>query len=51
MTLRFVEEWAYHEIAAAQAIPVGTVKWRVFNAKKKLLAHLTPVRDLNRQAA
>jgi DNA-directed RNA polymerase specialized sigma24 family protein len=40
MKLRFVEQWEYHEIAAAQAIPIGTVQWRVFNAKKKLAAHL-----------
>jgi RNA polymerase sigma-70 factor (ECF subfamily) len=51
MTLRFIEEWEYHEIAAAQAIPIGTAKWRVFNSKKKLAAHLSPVRDLNRKAA
>jgi RNA polymerase sigma-70 factor, ECF subfamily len=51
MTLRFIEEWEYHEIAAAQAIPIGTVQWRVFNSKKKLAPHLTPVRELNRQAA
>jgi len=44
MTLRFIEEWEYHEIAAAQAIPIGTVQWRVFNSKKKLAAHLRPVR-------
>ena len=42
MTLRFVEEWEYHEIAAAQAIPIGTVQWRVFNSKKKLAGHLRP---------
>jgi RNA polymerase sigma factor (sigma-70 family) len=36
LTLRFVEEWEYHEIAAEKAIPIGTVQWRVFNAKKKL---------------
>ena len=40
LRLRFVEEWEYHEIAAAQAIPIGTVQWRVFNAKKKLAPHL-----------
>ena len=34
MTLRFIEEWEYHEIAAAQAIPIGTVQWRVFNSRK-----------------
>jgi RNA polymerase sigma-70 factor, ECF subfamily len=51
MTLRFVEEWEYHEIAAAQAIPIGTVQWRVFNSKKKLAVHLSPVQDLERKAA
>ena len=40
MTLRFIEQWAYHEIAAAHAIPIGTVQWRVFNAKKKLAPYL-----------
>ena len=42
LTLRFVEEWEYHEIAAAQEIPIGTVQWRVFNAKKKLAPLLSP---------
>ena len=51
VTLRFIEEWEYHEIAAAQAIPLGTAKWRVFNSKKKLAAHLRPVQERNRQAA
>jgi len=36
LTLRFVEEWEYHEIAAAQKIPIGTVQSRLFNAKRKL---------------
>jgi DNA-directed RNA polymerase specialized sigma24 family protein len=40
LTLRFVEEWEYHEIAAAYSIPIGTVQWRVFNAKKKLATRL-----------
>jgi RNA polymerase sigma-70 factor (ECF subfamily) len=40
LTLRFVEQWEYHEIATAQAIPIGTVQWRVHNAKKKLVPHL-----------
>ena len=40
LTLRFVEEWEYHEIAAAKAIPIGTLQWRVFNAKKKLASRL-----------
>jgi RNA polymerase sigma-70 factor, ECF subfamily len=51
MTLRFVEEWEYHEIATAKAIPIGTVQWRVFNSKRKLAAHLTPLRDVDRKAA
>lgn len=51
MTLRFVEEWEYHEIAAVQAIPIGTVQWRVFNSKKKLALHLTSRRDIVRKAA
>jgi RNA polymerase sigma-70 factor (ECF subfamily) len=51
MTMRFVEEWEYHEIAAAQAIPIGTVQWRVFNSKKKLAAHLSVLRAVDRKAA
>jgi RNA polymerase sigma-70 factor (ECF subfamily) len=34
--LRFVEELSYEELAVALGIPIGTVKWRLFNAKKKL---------------
>jgi RNA polymerase sigma-70 factor (ECF subfamily) len=41
MTLRFVEQWEYHEIAAAKDIPIGTVQWIVFNAKRKLAPRLT----------
>jgi len=51
MTLRFVEQWEYHEIASAQAIPIGTVQWRVFNAKKKLAPYLTTRQDIIRKAA
>ena len=51
MKLRFIEEWEYHEIAAAQAIPIGTVQWRVFSAKKKLAPHLMPLREGMRKAA
>jgi RNA polymerase sigma-70 factor, ECF subfamily len=36
LTLRFIEDLEYHEIATARGIPIGTVQWRVFNAKKKL---------------
>ena len=51
MTLRFVEQWEYHEIASARAIPIGTVQWRVFNAKKKLAPYLTARQDTIRKAA
>lgn len=51
MTLRFIEQWEYHEIAAAKSIPIGTVQWRVFNAKKKLAPHLADFRTLMRKAA
>jgi RNA polymerase sigma-70 factor, ECF subfamily len=51
LTLRFVEEWEYHEIAAAKAIPIGTVQWRVFNAKKKLMPHLRRRASADRRAA
>jgi RNA polymerase sigma factor (sigma-70 family) len=51
MMLRFIEQWEYHEIAAAQAIPIGTVQWRVFNAKKKLAPYLTARQDVLRKAA
>ena len=51
LTLRFVEEWEYHEIAAAKNIPIGTVQWRVFNAKKKLALHLKSREITGREAA
>jgi DNA-directed RNA polymerase specialized sigma24 family protein len=35
MTLRFIEQWEYHEIAAAQAIPIGTVQWRVLTQGRR----------------
>ena len=43
MTLRFIEQWEYHEIAAAKDMPIGTVQWIVFNAKKKLAPRLTTI--------
>jgi RNA polymerase sigma factor (sigma-70 family) len=51
LTLRFIEEWEYHEIAAAKAIPIGTVQWRVFNAKKKLAPILRRPASTDRWAA
>lgn len=34
--LRFVEGLSYEELATAFSLPLGTVKWRIFNARKKL---------------
>ena len=51
LTLRFVEEWEYHEIATAKAIPIGTVQWRVFHAKKKLATRLKASGLPRREAA
>ena len=51
MQLRFIEAWEYHEIAAEQAVPIGTVRWRVFNAKKKLAPHLATPNSTVRRAA
>jgi RNA polymerase sigma-70 factor (ECF subfamily) len=43
MTLRFIEQLEYHEIAAARHMPIGTVQWIVFNAKKKLAPRLIAI--------
>jgi RNA polymerase sigma-70 factor (ECF subfamily) len=51
LILRFVEDWEYHEIAAAKKIPIGTVQWRVFNAKKKLAPKLKALEAQRREAA
>ncbi len=40
ITMRFVLELDYREIAAALDIPVGTAKWRVFNCKMKVALQL-----------
>ncbi|HJZ82856.1 MAG TPA: sigma-70 family RNA polymerase sigma factor [Pyrinomonadaceae bacterium] len=34
--LRFVEELSYEELAVVLEVPLGTVKWRLFQAKRKL---------------
>ena len=51
MKLRFLEHWEYHEIATAHCVPIGTVQWRVFNAKKKLAPHLAIRGERPRKAA
>jgi RNA polymerase sigma-70 factor (ECF subfamily) len=38
MTLRYVEDLEYHEIAAVVGLPLGTVQWRIFEAKRRLAA-------------
>jgi RNA polymerase sigma-70 factor (ECF subfamily) len=43
LTLRFIDECEYHEIAEVHTIPIGTAQWRVFNAKKKLAPHLKKI--------
>jgi RNA polymerase sigma-70 factor (ECF subfamily) len=43
LTLRFIDEYKYHEIAAVQMIPTGTAQWRVFSAKKKLAPRLKKI--------
>jgi RNA polymerase sigma-70 factor (ECF subfamily) len=49
MTLRFVEQWEYHEIASAKDMPIGTVQWIVFSAKKKLAPRLRAIEHGPRQ--
>jgi RNA polymerase sigma-70 factor, ECF subfamily len=39
MIMHYVEGLEYHEIAAVLRIPMGTVQWKVFRAKRKLVAH------------
>lgn len=50
--LRFIEELSYEELAIALGIPVGTVKWRLFSTKKKLIPIINaslpkPLRRMN----
>jgi RNA polymerase sigma-70 factor (ECF subfamily) len=51
MSLRFIEDWEYHEIAAAQSAPIGTIQWRVYNAKRKLALHLKAAGSTSERAA
>ena len=36
--LRFADDLSYEELALVLSLPMGTVKWRLFNVKKKLTA-------------
>jgi RNA polymerase sigma factor (sigma-70 family) len=51
LSLRFIEDREYHEIASAKGIPIGTVQWRVFNAKRKLAPILRRRENRDRHAA
>ena len=42
MMLRYVEDLGYQEIASALNLPLGTVKWKIFNAKETLRQALSP---------
>ena len=44
LTLLYVEGLTYEELATALELPLGTVKWRIFNARKKLAASLPNAR-------
>ena len=41
LMLRFLDDLAYPEISEALGLPVGTIKWKVFNAKQKLASLLS----------
>lgn len=41
--LRFYLEWSEADIAAALSVPVGTVKWRLHDARSRLQKLLAPV--------
>jgi DNA-directed RNA polymerase specialized sigma24 family protein len=51
ITLRYIEQWQYHEIGAAKAIPIRPVQWRVFNVRKKLAPPLATNQNIVSKAA
>jgi RNA polymerase sigma-70 factor (ECF subfamily) len=40
MTLRYIDDLSYEEIASVLNIPMGTVKWKIFNSKSRICASL-----------
>ncbi len=40
MTLRYIDDLSYDEIAQVLGIPMGTVKWKIFDSKSRICAHL-----------
>jgi RNA polymerase sigma-70 factor (ECF subfamily) len=45
MLFRYIEELGYQEIATALSMPLGTVKWKIFQAKGKLRQSLKVYRE------
>lgn len=45
VVLRFVEGLSYEELTAIFSIPLGTIKWRLFNARKKLARIIGPASE------
>ena len=50
VVLRFVEGLSYEELAAVFSLPLGTIKWRIFSARKKLAMVIHPSSDRNQIA-
>lgn len=42
VVLRFVEGLTYEELAKVLSLPIGTIKWRIFNTRKKLSNIISP---------
>jgi RNA polymerase sigma-70 factor (ECF subfamily) len=40
MTLRYIDDLSYEEIASVLGLPMGTVKWKIFDSKSRICAHL-----------
>jgi RNA polymerase sigma-70 factor (ECF subfamily) len=40
MMLRYIDELNYDEIASVLDMPIGTVKWKIFDSKARIQAHL-----------
>jgi RNA polymerase sigma-70 factor (ECF subfamily) len=50
MLFRYIEELGYQEIATALNMPLGTVKWKIFQAKAKLREALKGYQEGERHA-
>jgi RNA polymerase sigma factor (sigma-70 family) len=47
--LRFVDGLSYKELAVALNTPVGTIKWRISEVRRKLASIINPSGSFNRQ--